>query len=90
MSTKDALIVLMAVGVVSFLAGMFFIHYILGCIMGLVQMTIERTEQDKVMMDRFLERMKKKREKEEEQEKLEAEKLQQDYLKRTGRTTYEA
>jgi hypothetical protein len=37
MSTKDALIVLMAVGVVSFLAGMFFIHYILGCIMsGLV------------------------------------------------------
>jgi hypothetical protein len=53
-------------------------------------MTIERTEQDKVMMDRFLERMKKKREKEEEQEKLEAEKLQQDYLKRTGRTTYEA
>lgn len=37
-------------------------------------------------MEAFEARMKKRREKEEEKEKLDAEKLQQDYLKRTGRT----
>jgi hypothetical protein len=46
----------------------------------------ERTT-DQIVSD-FEKRMKKKREKEEEQEKLDTEKLQQDYLKRTGRTEY--
>ena len=46
-----------------------------------------KTKQELEAIDKqFQERMKRRRDKESESERLETERLQQDYLKRTGRT----